>query len=146
MPGDAVTLDGSKLEITRSVEQRGLPMSEPVQAVRAVVPLMPVVQEVIVQQSGAHERTLIDPVPQAHPVRQPYAQACHSDGMGERRDHAMLVTVLFDAHMLVLDDFLTMVLDNALDLGAVEHVRQAIPELCTQCRRCVTVRNGEAPP
>ena len=129
MPRNAVTFDAAELEVAGGVEQRGLPMGQTMQTMRTVVPLMPVVQEIVVEQRGTYQCALIDPVPQMHPVRQPDAEAGDPDGMGESRHRPMLVTGTLDAHMLVQDDFLALTLDDALDLDSIEHIRPKNPAL-----------------
>ena len=95
------------------------------ETVRAIVPIMPVIEKIIVEQSGADQRMQVDPMPQMQPVGEPYRQTCHTDGMGECGHRTMLVAVSLDSHMPMPDDFGAVLLHEALDLRSSEMHRFA---------------------
>lgn len=131
---DAVTFDRVEAEVTHYVAQCSLPVREPVQPMGAVIPVMPVIQEVIVQQSRADQRMQIDLVPQMQAVGHPHGEARHADRMRECRHRSMLVASALDMlHMIMDDDVVPMLVDQRPNLIARQHTVSLRPNPSSVC-------------
>ena len=121
MVRDAVAFDMIETEVTNGVAYGGVAVGEAMQTMLAIVPIMPIVKEVVVQQRGTDERMQLDPVPQVQPVRHPHGEAGYAYRMRERGHHAVLIAALFDLHMLMFENLPAVSVDQPLDLYASQH-------------------------
>ena len=119
--GDAVAFDMVEVEIAHRIVQRSLSMGEAMQPMLAIVPIVPVVKEVVVQQRGSDQGMQIDAIPQVQTVGHPYRQTSDANGMGECGHRPMLVAPSFDVHMLVFEHFTPMLVDQPLNLNSRQH-------------------------
>lgn len=119
---DAVAFDIVELEVLQGIDQGGVAMGEAMPLVFAVIPVVPVVQEVIVQEGRANQGFEVDAVPQVCAVGHPHSQAGDTHGMFERGDAAVLVAAAFDLHVAMLDDLTAMLGDQALNLRSGEQM------------------------
>lgn len=119
---DAVAFDIVELEVLQGIDQGGAAMGEAMPLVFAVIPVVPVVQEVIVQESRANQGFEVDAVPQVCAVGHPHSQAGDTHGMFERGDIAVLVAAAFDLHVAMLDDLTAVLGDQALNLRSGEQM------------------------
>lgn len=71
---DAVAFDIVELEVLQGIDQGGVAMGEAMPLVFAVIPVVPVVQEVIVQEGRANQGFEVDAVPQVCAVGHPHSQ------------------------------------------------------------------------
>ncbi len=118
---DAVTLHMIEMKITFGVSKCPAAMGETMQTVFAIVPIVPIVEKIIMKQSGTYQRTQIHLVPQMHSVRQPYGQAGHSNGMRVCGDHTVLIAGSFDLHVLMTKNVMTMDMYDSLYLRTRQH-------------------------
>lgn len=60
---NAVTFHSIEMEIAHGIAHGGATMSETMHAMHTIVPLVPIIKKIIMQQSGANQRTQIHPMP-----------------------------------------------------------------------------------
>lgn len=117
-----VAFDIVELESFRALTRAAWPWVKPCHWCSAVIPVVPVVQEVIVQEGRANQGFEVDAVPQVCAVGHPHSQAGDTHGMFERGDIAVLVAAAFDLHVAMLDDLTAVLGDQALNLRSGEQM------------------------
>ncbi len=114
-----------ELEIAFGITKGPTPMGEAVQTMLTIVPVVPIVEKIIMEQSGAYQRTQIHLVPQVHSIRDPYGQTGHPDGMRVCGDHTMLVAGSFNLHAFMAENVVAINMHYSLYLRTRQQHRFA---------------------